>query len=407
MSKGSFFVGQPVFAQLLRMIPRWEVQKSAKKFSADHYCKVFRTYEHLTVMLYAIFNKCTSLREVTTGIMACHSKLLHLGLDYTVRRSTLSDANHRRDADVFADIYQKLYQRYAGFLSDSRPKKWRKMDKRTLIMDSTTMSLSQEILKAAGRNPVNGKRKGGIKAHTLIKVDEDVPQVVRFTAAAAHDVTSMKLFTVPKDSILLFDKAYRDYEQLNRWDEQKIFWVTRIHKNAVVETLFEKTVTDHHRKQGILADKIVCIGNNLNDNLEKVQCRIVKFYDRQNKKTFEFVTNHLDFSPVTIANLYKRRWQIESLFKRIKQNYPLRTFLGDSENAIKIQIWCALIVDILLKVIQCRCKRKWAFANLASMVRLHLMTYINLLAFLNQPEKTLLQSIKKRTKWRMPQLFPT
>src|SRR5690606_21412666 len=93
MSKGSFFVGQPVFAQLLRMIPRWEVQKSAKKFSADHYCKVFRTYEHLTVMLYAIFNKCTSLREVTTGIMACHSKLLHLGLDYTVRRSTLSDAN--------------------------------------------------------------------------------------------------------------------------------------------------------------------------------------------------------------------------------------------------------------------------------------------------------------------------
>src|SRR5690606_11796371 len=94
-SKGSFFVGQPVFAQLLRMIPRWEVQKSAKKFSADHYCKVFRTYEHLTVMLYAIFNKCTSLREVTTGIMACHSKLLHLGLDYTVRRSTLSDANHR------------------------------------------------------------------------------------------------------------------------------------------------------------------------------------------------------------------------------------------------------------------------------------------------------------------------
>src|SRR5690606_41889242 len=104
----SSFVAQPLFAQLLSMILRWEVQKSAKKFSADHYCKFYRTYEHLTVMLYAIFNKCTSLREVTTGIMACHSKLLHLGLDYTVRRSTLSDANHPRDADVFADIYQKL-----------------------------------------------------------------------------------------------------------------------------------------------------------------------------------------------------------------------------------------------------------------------------------------------------------
>jgi hypothetical protein len=407
MSKGNFFLGQPVFSQLLKLIPRTDVQKSAKAFSSDHYCKVFLTYEHLTVMLYAIFNRCTSLREVTTGIMACYSKLFHLGLDHTVRRSTLSDANRRRTFEVFEDIYKKLYARYAGILSDSQSGNRKKLKGRLYIIDSTTISLFQEILKAAGRNPVNGKRKGGIKAHTLVKADEDVPQMVRFSAAAANDVPFMKAITVSKGSILVFDKAYRDYRQLNRWDEQGIFWVSRLHRNTVVQNLYEKELTDHHQKQGVLSDSIICIGHNHHDKIEKVQCRLVKYYDQQHKRNFEFITNHLDYSPVTIANLYKQRWQIETLFKRIKQNYPLRNFLGDSENAIKIQIWCALIADLLLKVIKSRCKKQWSFANLASMVRLHLMTYINLISFLNKPEKSLLQSITKIEKWKTPQLFPT
>lgn len=407
MSKGSFFLGQPVFSQLLRLIPRREVYKSAERFSCDYYRKSFFTYEHLTVMLYAIFNRCTSLREVTTGIMACHSKLLHLGLSYTVRRSTLSDANRNRTFEVFEDLYKKIYAQYAHILPDSRSGKHEKLKGKLYIIDSTTISLFQEILKAAGRNPVNGKRKGGIKAHTLIKADEDVPQMVRFSAAAANDITFMKAVTVPKGSILVFDKAYRDYGQLNRWDEQKLFWVTRLHKNTVVESLYKKNLTEHHKKQGILSDTIICIGHNHHDKVEKVQCRLVKFYDEQFKRTFEFLTNQLDYSPITIAEIYKQRWQIESLFKRIKQNYPLRSFLGDSENAIKIQIWCALIADLLLKVVKSRCKRPWSFANLASMVRLHLMTYINLMSFLAKPEKTLLQSIIKIDKYKTPQLFPT
>ena len=407
MSKGSFFIGQPVFSQLLKLIPRHEVHKSAEKFTCDRYRKAFFTYEHLTVMLYTIFNRCTSLREVTTGIMACHSKLLHLGLSYTVRRSTLSDANRTRSFEVFEDIYNKLYARYAEILPDSLPGNRQKVRGKLYIIDSTTISLFQEILKAAGRNPVNGKRKGGIKAHTLIKADEDVPQMVRFSPAAANDVPFMRAVTVPKGSILVFDKAYRDYRQLNRWDEQKIFWVSRLHKNTVVETLYKKDLTAHHRERGILSDAIICIGHNYHDKIEKVQCRVVKFYDKEFKRTFEFLTNQLDYSPITIADIYKQRWQIESLFKRIKQNYPLRNFLGESENAIKIQIWCALIADLLLKIVKSRCKRPWSFANLSSMVRLHLMTYINLMSFLTKPEKTLLQSIAKIDKHKTPQLFPT
>lgn len=173
MAKSTFFTGQPVFSQLLNLISRADVQKSVRAFASDHYCKKFRTGDHLVVMLYAIFNRCTSIREVITGVMACHSKLLHLGLNYTIRRSTLSDSNSRRTSDVFEDIYKRLYARYHRFLPDSHSNKFKG---KLYIIDSTTISLFQEVLKAAGRNPVSGKRKGGIKAHTLVNADEDVPK---------------------------------------------------------------------------------------------------------------------------------------------------------------------------------------------------------------------------------------
>lgn len=404
MSKGTFFVGQPIFSQVLNLISRSDVQKSVRTFSSDHYCKKFRTNDHLVVMLYAVFSRCTSIREVITGIMACHSKLLHLGLRYTIRRSTLSDSNSRRTSEVFEDIYKRLYTRYCKFLPDSHSNKFKK---KLYIIDSTTISLFHDVLKAAGRNPVNGKRKGGIKAHTLMNVHEDVPQMVRFTASAANDVSFMKKVSVPKGSILLFDKAYRDYSQLQRWDTEGAYWVTRLVSRTVVEQLYEKNVTPFQQKRGVISDKVICIGHNHHDKITKVQCRLVRFFDKENNRTFDFLSNNLEYSPVTIAELYKQRWAIETVFKRIKQNYPLRTFLGDSENAIKIQIWCALIADLLLKVIQNRTRKKWSFANLASMIRLHLMNYIHLIKFLDNPEKTLLNNIRNLDRILTPKLFPT
>jgi hypothetical protein len=404
MSKSTFFIGQPIFSQILNLLPKSDIQKAAKKYSADRYCKKFKTYDHLLVMLYAIFNRCTSIREVTTGIMACHSKLFHLGVQYTIRRSTLSDANKRRSADVFEDIYMSLYSRFRKTLSDSQT---RKVSRKLFIIDSTTITLFQEILKAAGRPSINGRRKGGIKAHTLMKADEDVPQMIRFSPGAANDISFMKKISVPKGSILVFDRAYRDYTHLERWSNEGVTWVTRLRGKSAVERLLEKLVSIYQKNQGVISDTVVCLGNDVNDKLTKVQARLIKYFDKENNRTFEFITNNFDYSPVTIAQLYKKRWQIETLFKRIKQTYPLRDFLGDNENAIKIQIWCALIADLLLKVIHSRVTRNWSFANLASMVRLHLMTYINLYKFLNKPEKSLLQVFIKLKPLMQQQLFAT
>jgi hypothetical protein len=330
--------------------------------------------------------------------MACETKLNHLRINYSVRRSTLSDANTRRDSQIFESIYYWLYKRYRKVLPDSHSEKWAA---RLYVMDSTTITLFQEILKGAGIRAFNGKRKGGIKAHTLMKADEDVPQLMKFTPSACADTSFMKEINLPKGSILTFDKGYNNYKLLKKWDSQGVSWVSRLRKAAILEFLEDRPLTENQTSQGVRSDQWAILGHN-HHKPTKLKVRMITFFDKETNREFKFLTNNTTLSALTISNIYKRRWQIETLFKRIKQNYPLRNFLGDTENAIRIQIWCALIADLLLKVIQKQVKKNWSFMNLASMIRLHLMTYINLWQFLNHPEKTL-----HKARYAPPSLFPT
>jgi len=403
MNKSNHFSGQPIFSQVISLIPRYQIRQLAKTFKTDYYYKKFKTYEHLITMLYAVYSKCNSIREVTTGLLASGGKLNHLGMGYFPRKSTLSDANGKRNAEVFEAIYGLLYKKLAKYLPDSRKKK--KLSK-LYIFDSTTISLFQEILKSAGKNPVNGKRKGGIKAHTLIKADEDVPKFVRFTASAANDSPFMKKVNLPEGSIVVFDKGYNDYKIYQQWTQQKISFVTRLKKTASCRIEKQRKVSEKQRSKGVLKDENILLGHHSHDNVTRVKTRIVTYYDTDSGKTFQFLTNNFRLAPSSIADIYEKRWQIESLFKRIKQNYPLKYFLGDNQNAIKIQIWTALIADLLLKYLRRQVKRKWAFSNLVSMIRLHSMNYIHLYSFLEDPDKAIRAVHKQKHDFALP-LFPT
>ena len=181
MSKSNLFSGQPIFNQLLSYVPRHQIGQIASDFQADKYYKNFRTYEHLVTQLYAIFNQCSSLRDVVTGLLAWESRIKHLGISYQPRKSTFADANQNRSSEVFEKIYNFLFARYSHFLTDSRSKK---KGRQLFIVDSTTISLFHDILLNAGRPAVSGKRKGGIKVHTMIDSEQDVPCLVRMTAAS-------------------------------------------------------------------------------------------------------------------------------------------------------------------------------------------------------------------------------
>ena len=384
MSKSNYFSSKSVFGQLISLIDDSLIRKEVKKCDSDRYTKRFTTKDHLISMLFCSFSKCTSLREISGAMLGLSGKTSSFQLNHIPKRSTLSDANKKRDVLVFENIYHQLLKQYGGFLSDSRIKDVIK--KQVKIFDSSTISLFKDIMGCVGRNPKSGKRKGGIKVHTVVNADEMVPSLVWFSEAKTHDHNFLEKLECDENTIYVFDKGYNDYKAFEHFTIQKTGFVTRIKDNASYLNI-EKLDIGERIHNGVLEDEIIEIDVKKGKEVTQLQLRRVRFYDRVNKREFEFLTNLFDLRADLIATLYKIRWQIELLFKQLKQNFPLKYFLGDNENAIKIQIYCVLIVNLLLAVVKKRLKRSWAFSNLVSFCKIHLFNYINLMKFLENPER--------------------
>lgn len=380
MNKSKNFSGQPIIKQVLNFIDPKDVYRTAKKHDSDRYTKKFTTYEHLVTMIFAVISGCSSLREVSSIMLACEGKINHLGLRDFPKRSTLSDANKRRDAEVFADIYAALYKRYHQFLSDSRISE--PAIRGLKIVDSSTITLFSDILKGAGRDPLNGKKKGGIKVHTMINAMEDVPCLIKFSSAATHDHVFLKDLDLKKGSYVVFDKGYVDYEQYRQWTLDEIYFVTRQKSNARYTGLEEFDIPENVDDAVLKDEKITLTDKEDNE----FHLRRIAFWHQEKRKVYEFITNNYELQPDKITDIYKNRWQIETMFKRLKQNFPLKYFLGDNQNAIEIQIWASLIIQLIMLVIQRRAQRRWAYSNMMSVIRYHLMTYIDLFKFLKDPD---------------------
>lgn len=403
MGKSTIFSGQPIFNQLLTFIDKSEVRKIAKQHDSERYVKKFTTYNHLVVMLFVALEGSRSIREVILGLLANAHKLSHLGLSYLVKRSTFSEANKRRSSNVFEAIYMSVYRKHASSLADSRLKE--KELKRLYIMDSSTISLFKDILKGAGRNPKNGKKKGGIKAHTLIKAAENVPCLISYSEASKHDhIFLQEALSLPSGSIVTFDKGYVDYARYQAFTDQSIWYVTRLKANTLYKFRQEFDIPDD-ADSGVLKDEEVALLYGKNKTKEH-KARRIAYWDSENARVFEFITNNMEFAAETIAYIYKKRWQIELLFKQLKQNFPLKYFLGDNENAIEIQIWAAMLANLLITLVKSKLKRSWAFSNMVSIVRQQLMNYINIYAFLENSEKSWLMLIKEDKNKYQNSLFP-
>ncbi len=384
MDKSKHFFGTSVFGQLIYLLDDKIIAQASRKFKSDYYTKKFMLKDHLISMLFCVFAKCTSLREVSGAMLGLSGKTKHFKLNHIPYKSTLSDANKRRDFEVFGYIYNYLLKQYGHLFSDSRIKDV--INKQIEIFDSTTISLFQDILKCVGRKPKNGKRKGGIKVHTIINVDETVPKMVWFTHSSRNDHYLLEKLKPNDNTIYVFDKGYADYKVFNKFTEAGAGFVTRKKESAVYD-IIEQQEIEEHIHSGVLEDTIIEITVKEDHRLSKLKLRKIKFYDRNIKRTFEFLTNLFEMRPDLVAAIYKLRWQIELLFKQLKQNFPLKYFLGDNENAIKIQIYSALIANLLITVIQQRLKRRWGFSNLVSFCKIHLFNYIHLMRFLENPDK--------------------
>ena len=386
MNNSTNFSGNSVFGQLISLIPKSQVQRAVNKYQSDKFTKRFSTWEHLVSMLFATASNTTSLRDVTNGFLGLEGKLQHLNLKRPPKRSTISDANKRRGYQVFEKIYYDLLTQYKPILSDSRFKN--EFGKELSIIDSTTIFLFKDILKCVGRKPESGKRKGGIKVHMQIRPDYNAPVLVKFTDATTHDSSFMNDIEFTNDHIYVFDKGYNDYERFEYFNTHQIPFVTRLKHNAAFRRKKEFELAADSN-QSILLDEQIVLPIRENGKINRgLPLRRVVYWDEKHQVCYEFISNIYDLSSDQIALIYKSRWQIETLHKQLKQNQSLSYFLGDNVNAIIIQIWCALIWNLLLTVLQRQIKAKaWAFSNLASVIRLHLFNYIHLNSFLKNPMK--------------------
>ena len=389
MPKSSNFFGQPIYGQLIKSLDRAKIVEMSRKHGGEKYVKSFDGYTHLLTMLYAVIQRFDSLREIETSMTAEVRKLHHVGIDTVPRRSTLSDANARRSEQFFEEVYRDLYDSNKAILSsDSRRGGTEEWIKRLRIIDSTTVSLfSNAIFKGVGRHPRTGKKKGGIKVHAVIHANEGVPCDVQFTSAATNDSFMLAPSHYKRDEIAAMDRAYINYAKFEELTDRGVVYVTKMKKNLNYEVLVDCM---YQNRQGLMEyrEQVVVFRK---DDINHI-ARIITYVDikkGKQPKLVSLLTNDFDMPLETIVAIYRRRWQIESLFKQIKQNFPLRYFYGESANAIKIQIWVTLIANLLFSVLQSKLQRRWSFSGLATIVRIVLMYYLNLEKFLNQPDADL------------------
>jgi len=383
------FVGQPIFKQVLKLVDSINLEWLIKKHDADRYYKSFKAKDHLITLLFGILSRCDSMTEICESLRALGGKLNHLGLIKSPAKSTACDGMRTRPNEFFEDVYFSLVRRYKNFLSDSRTHGM--TFREILLIDSTTIRLFSNILKGVGRNPKNdGKKKGGLKVHMLIDATQSVGKFVKITAAKVHDKNFLKEIELLSHSMIVFDRAYNYYHQFAVWTQKNIYFVTRLKKNATYTVI--KTLSKHKKVKGkamVLGEEIIEITYTPEDEngkkkireRESVRLKKVCYQDEQNRY-YKFLSNSIESTGEEIAFLYKKRWGIELLFKKMKQNFQLHYFYGESVNAIYTQVWCTLIAQLLLTVIQKIAATKKAFSIVATLVRIHLISMLDVFELL-------------------------
>jgi hypothetical protein len=379
MSKNTKLAGQPVICQLLSFIPLELVDKAVETHQSDKHYHRMTTYRQMVFMLYGVISRCISLNSLCKNLLFLENKRPYLGIDTLPAKSTLSDANINRQSDVFSSIYALLYDHYKDKLITSEcclmfgeELQGNKLD----MIDSSTISLFVDIFKGAGPNPINGKKKGGLKIHAKLPLGSFVPDLVSLTDAACNDKTYLGQPETLQGTIYIYDKGYASYRQWAKWDRKGVFFVTRLNENASVKVLHGKVNhVSQYADGGIISDQTIL----LSKPDEEFKARLIVYKDPESGKVLKFVSNMFAFDALTIVQLYKYRWNIEILFKRLKQNFELGYFYSDSIEGIKTQVWMALIANLIFSVIHKMCKEAEMFTTIVGMAANNMGSYVSLI----------------------------
>jgi hypothetical protein len=365
-------------SQLLHHFPRTEFASLVKKHRGERHAKGFTCWQQLVCMLFCHLARADSLREICGGLSCCLGKLVHLGIAKAPKRSTLSYANEHRPAALYEELFWSALARFRGQGQLGGHKGKFRFKSKMLSLDSTTISLCLSLFPWAAFR----RAKGGVKVHVMLDHDDYMPSFVLISEARCHDIKAARTINLPSGSIVALDRAYNDFRLFAKWTDDGVFFVTRMKENTVYEVIEERPLP---KRRAILCDQVI----QLSGAEAAAKCphplRRVVLWDAEGEREIVLLTNHLEFGATTIAAIYKERWQIELFFKALKQNLKVKTFVGTTENALRIQIWTALIALLLLKWLHHLSKAGWSLSNLSAMLRMNLFTYRDLKAWLDAP----------------------
>lgn len=403
-----FNSGEPIIGQLFSHIAPEVFTKAAFITQSDVGFRKMTSKVHFICLFYAVLTKNSSIRELCKNITLVGKKLMAYGLDYLPCRSTFSDANAKRNSNYFGTFYSLLYQQHKNFLQDTQfslPIGGEIDASKVEVFDSTTITLFKEIFKGTGRNVINGKKKGGIKAFIKMNLKEGVPNFVSYDNASQNENTFLNLLKLEPGSIAVFDKGFNKYQFFSKLTQAGIFYVTRLKDNAKYTVKEVRKVTESHL--GIIKDEIIEFSFKDNGIIRTAQHRLITYLDPVKNETLTFISNMMENKASTITLIYKNRWVIEVLFKQMKQNFELTYFLSDSDEGIKSQIWMALILNLLFTVVHRLIKKAEDFTTMVQVAAKNLSTYINFIKFLTETTKFCQDWYKEELKIVQFELFKT
>jgi hypothetical protein len=370
-----------LFSQILKFIPRSDFEGLVRKHNAERHARGASCWQQFVSMIFCQLGRAHSLREIEQGLKSCEGKLSHLGIE-ALSKSTLSYVNEHRPWQLYESVFHTLFQSFQAQLAlpgNKKKKKFRFKNK-LVSLDSSVIDLCLKMYDWAKFRTT----KGAIKLHLLLDHDGYLPSFCVITTGKVGDVTVAQRLKFQPETIVVDDRGYNDYELFGRWTDEGVYFVTRLKDNAVYEVAKDLPVPQK-RGSSVIKDQIIRFTGQGAKKKCPHELRLVTFYDEEKSRTFEFLTNNFKLVAATIAAIYKDRWAVELFFKALKQNLKIKTFVGTTPNAVKTQVWTALITMLMLRFMQLKSQWGWSLSNLVALLRMNLFTHRDLWTWLDKP----------------------
>ena len=363
-----------IFSQLLKLFPRSEFEQAVRQHRGERHARGFTCWGQFVAMLFCHLGRAQSLREICGGLAASEGKLRHLGLSAAPARSTLAYANRQRPWQIYETVFGQLLAKCRGLAPGHKFRFKNKL----LSLDASVIDLCASLFDWAQFQ----RTKGALKLHLVLDHDGYLPSFCIITDGATADLAPARKMSFDPGTIVVFDRGYTDYQWFAELGERGVFFVTRLRKGAAYEVLERRELSS--RAGAVRRDEVIFFPSLAASGSQAVFRRI-ECFDAEQERTLVFLTNHLKFAATTIAAIYKERWQVELFFKALKQNLRVKTFVGTSANALKIQIWTALIAMLLLRYLKLRARWGWSLSNLVALLRQQLFVHRELFTWLDEP----------------------